>query len=89
MNAFIEGRYIFTFVGTTSGVIICDSVKGFRSTVEDLFPNPGDPIKVNLLSPARWQELPEDGMPFYIEVPFHNGSEDYVVRVYRECELVS
>lgn len=85
---FLEGRYIVTFVGTSNGVIECDSFAALRSQLQDCYPNPGDPTLAYLLKPANWIEG-SDGMPFNAEALVGTNDEDYRIAVYRVMEVES
>lgn len=88
-KVFLEGQYLITFVGTTSGVVECDSVAHLRSTLEDTYPNPGDPVRGFLLNPKNWQVLESDDMPFFVDYGVFTAEDDYRVFVVRKAELES
>jgi len=87
--AFVEGKYIVTFVGTSSGVIECPTIAALRTCLEECYPNPGDPTRGFLLNPRNWQTHPTDDFPFFVETAMFTDEEDYRVFVARKCELTS
>lgn len=88
MNALLEGRYILTFVGTTMGAVILPSVAALQSALVDTFPNPGCPIHDHLVDLRNWDRDVDDA-PFCVFYVVGDESEQYVVSIFREKELVS
>lgn len=87
-QAFIDGRYIVTFVGTTNGVVECSSAEHLVSTLRDTYPNPGDKTLAYLLNPANWINDGED-MPWNAETLVIDDDEDYRIAIYRVIEIES
>lgn len=87
--AFVEGEYIVTFVGTSSGVVECPTMAALRACLVGIYPNPGDPTRTYLLNPVHWQTHTGDDFPFFAEAAVFDEADDYRVFVVRKCELTS
>lgn len=89
MQPMLDGKFIVAFVGTTNGIVQCDSFAELQAMLHDTYPNPGDPTLAYLLGPAYW--LPDaNGDPYFVEtLVADNGYEDYRVAIYRVIEVAS
>lgn len=88
MNVLVEGQYVLTFVGTTTGAIVLPSVAALEAALHDTFPNPGCPIRAYLMDMNTWESCPNDtpSSVFYMQ---QDETEQYIVSIFRVMELVS
>jgi hypothetical protein len=84
-----QARYFICWVGTSTGMVECNSFHHLRAVIEDTYPNEGDRIKGAILHPGNWVNHPEDNLPFTVNYHYMDQQEHYVVSVYRVKGLVS
>lgn len=86
---FLDGKYIITLVGSSNGVVECESAEHMKNALQDMLPNPGDPTLAYLLDPTNWI-CDSEGAPYNAEALADDGElGDYRIAVYRVMELES
>jgi hypothetical protein len=84
-----QARYVLVWVGTSTGLVECNSFHHLETVLADTYPNEGDRIRGALLHAGNWVNHPEDDMPFSTNYHFADDQEHYIVSVFRVKGLAS